>query len=40
MSIECRCVQSPRSSFESRFIGEERNVYSELETYVNELVNE
>ena len=29
MSIESRCAQSPRSScFESRFIGEERNVVS------------
>ena len=28
MSIESRCVQGPRSSFESRFIGAERNVYS------------
>ena len=30
MSIECRYIQCPRSSFESRFIGAERNVYIRL----------
>ena len=32
MSIESQYVQCPRSSFESRFIGEERNVYSYLDS--------
>ena len=32
MSIEGQYVQCPRSSFESRFTGEERNVYSKGES--------
>ena len=31
MSVESQRVQSPRSSFESRFIGEERNVYNRFQ---------